>query len=205
MSNRAIKLVDFYSLEENDNFLLFRSLKEKCYHLFKIFEDNNIPYYDEIIGIQNVIENNLQTRKVEYNIFKKLVEADETGIFLSKINVIFQNEEQSQKIYNELLNDFNKCKNRFEQFENIVSFYETFFKKSKAREIEIIKKTLIEYQNKNISEIINVDNFFENVNDAKLVQLIKALSPIEVMLLPITTFFNLVHPMKALSLIRVMG
>ena len=44
--------------------------------------------------------------------------------------------------------------------DDIVSFYETFYKMSKEREIEIIKNVLNEFKNKNISEIVEVKDFF---------------------------------------------
>ena len=57
--------------------------------------------------------------------------------------------------------------------EDIVSFYETFYKKSKEREIEIIKNALNEYKNKTISEIMEVKDFFEKEKDFNLEEAIE--------------------------------
>ena len=165
LSDRDLKNKDFYCIGENDDFLLYKLFFEKCQHLFNLPEINTSTYFLKITSIRSKLENDLKNKDVEYNIIKKIIEVDKNGEFLDKIKVVIQNEEQSINIYKELLNDFGICQEKFKELENIVAFYQAFFLNSKENEIKIIINILKEYQVKNISEIIQVSNFFEKDNN----------------------------------------
>ena len=165
ISNRALKSTDFYSIEENYNFTLYKLFIEKCKNLFNIEEISTSVYFNEIITVQNNIENDLKNKNVEYNIMKTIIEADKNEEFLNKIKVVIQNEEQAKKIYNELCIEFEKCKEKLNELENAALFNEAFFQKSKENEIKMIRNLINKYQNKNISELILVFTSFEKDNN----------------------------------------
>ena len=161
LDNRVLKSEDFYDIEENDNFNLFKLFIESCKNMLSEDEINSGLYYMEGIIIQNNITNDLQKKDILYNKINKIFEADKNNRFLNKIKVIIQNEKQSEQIYKDLKDNYQKCKIEFKKMENIIDFYEAFYKKTKAREINLVKKVLNELQNKNISEIIQKNDFFE--------------------------------------------
>ena len=162
LGNRIFKEKDFYEIGENNNFIFYKKFMEKCKDYFQIPEINAGIYYNEVIMTQNKIFNDLKKKEVEYNKILQLIEKDENNSFLNKIKVITQNEKEGETIYNELLTAYQDCRKKYKQLDDLINFYEAFYKNIKVREIEIIKKVLNEFNTKKISEIITEKNYFIN-------------------------------------------
>ena len=162
LDDRVLKYEDFYDTNENDNFTLFKLFIESCKNMLSEEEISSGLYYMEGIIIQNNITNELKQKDILYNKLNKIFEADKNDRFLNKIKVIIQDEEQSKQIYKDLKVDYEKCKIRFKEMENVVDFFEAFYMKTKAREINIVKKALNELKNKKLSEIVQINNVFDS-------------------------------------------
>ena len=96
--------------------------------------------------------------EIQYNILNNLLGNDDN--FYKKILVITQNKEEADKIYNNLKENMNICDKKLEELRIIEDFYTTFYTMTKEHIIDLIKEKTIQLKNKNISEIIKIDNIF---------------------------------------------
>ena len=149
---------DFYQREETKNYLLFKLFFEKCNDLLKNNEIAKGEYLFQTVIIKNKIFNDLQMSEIQYNILNNLLGNDDN--FYKKILVITQNKEEADKIYNNLKENMNICDKKLEELRIIEDFYTTFYTMTKEHIIDLIKEKTIQLKNKNISEIIKIDNIF---------------------------------------------
>ena len=158
MEDFTLKENDFYQKNENKNFILFKYFFQKCNKIIENIEINNGKYLNKSIKIKNKILNNLEKSQLKYNVIINLF--DEDNSFYKKILVIYDgNEKKSKEIYNKIKNDIDKCKQKISIFEKIEDYYNTFLKKTKKDLIIIINFKLKELKQKNLEEIIELDEF----------------------------------------------
>ena len=155
---------DFYQKEETQRFLLFKLFFERCNELLMNQEIANAEYLYQTLLIKSKILNDLQNNKVQYNVINNLM-SDENDSFFKKILIITQNKEEADKIYSKFKENMNSCNKIFEELRIVEEFYTTFYSVTKEDKIDLIKKKVIELKNKNICEIIKINNIFEENNE----------------------------------------
>ena len=182
MENKILTEEEFYQKEESKNFILFKYFFEKCNDLIKNEEILTGKYCLESVKIKSKIENDLSKSQVKFEIMNNLIDYD---TFYKKILIIYDKDEQKSKnIYDKIKNDLQSCNKLFLKFEKIKDFYNTFLKNTKLTIINSIKQALNQLKQKNLDEILKLDektiieNFFyvfqkflgyENLNETNLV------------------------------------
>ena len=164
---------DFYQKGETQNFVLFKLFFEKCQNLLNNKNISDGDFIKKSINLKNKIYKDLNDLQIKYGTINNLMDKKEKESFYKKILVITnEKEEEASKIYDSIEKNLNDCKIKFEKFEVIEEFYNTFYGTSKRDLINLIKDKLNEYKQKNINEILNFDENklinFEgfNYNDA---------------------------------------
>ena len=166
LNNQIMTEKDFYQKEETKSFVLFKLFFEKCNDLLKNNAIAGGVYLLQTVLIKNKIFNDLQNCDVQYNIINSLMEEGENDkIFYKKIQIITENKAEADKIYKKLKDNLNICNKKFEELRMIEDFYTSFYSLTKENIIELVKKKTLELKNKNISEIIKIDNIFEGNKD----------------------------------------
>ena len=157
MDNMIVKENEFYQKEDTPNFLLFKLFFEKCGELIKNKDVSQGKYLNESVLIKSKVLDDLKNNKIIYEVANNLI--DENNSFYQKIFVVTdQKEVEANKIYDKIKNNVDICKKKFEKFAIIEDFYNTFYNNSKKKIINLIKDALNEYKQKNINEIINIDD-----------------------------------------------
>lgn len=156
---------DFYQKEENLNYQLFKLFLEKCTLLIKNKELYEGQYLIQTIKIQSKIHDQLLNKNVEYEKINILIQSKKKEDFYNRMKVIIQKESETKNIYNNLVESLEKCREKFNEFNNIEDFYNTFYKESKKNLIEKIKERIKKYKEKNISEILEVNNFLSDIKE----------------------------------------
>ena len=163
MDNMIVKEEDIYQREETQNFLLFKLFLEKCKELINNKEVSEGKYLNQSFLIKSKVEDDLKNSRIKYDVCANLI--DENNSFYERILVIFdRNEDDAKKIYEKIKENLNICKNKFDKFEQIEDFYNTFYNNSKRDVINMIKNKLKIYKQKTIEEIAKLDegNFINN-------------------------------------------
>ena len=179
MNNMIAKEADFYLKEETPNFLLFKLFFEKCGDLMKEGKLSDGTYLIESLDIKKKMQDNYTNFTVKYDIVSNLI-ADENS-FYKKIFVIFDEEEkQAKKIFANIKEAIQKCVKKFELFEIMVDYYNTFFANTKKGLINLIKVSLNKLKQSKVNEIINLDeknfiiyngfNFNESIEESKKIR-----------------------------------
>ena len=149
---------DFYQKGETQNFVLFKLFYEKCKHLLNNKNISNGNFIKKSNDLKNKIYNDLNNFQIKYGVMINLMDKNEKDSFYKKILVITdEKEEEAKKIYDAIEKNLNICKNKFEKFEVIEEFYNTFYGISKKDLINVIKDKLNEYKQKNIDEILKIN------------------------------------------------
>ena len=156
MQNKILTEEEFYQTNESKNFILFKYFFEKCTDLIKNEEILNGKYCLESVKVKSKIEDDLLKSQVKFEIMNNLIDNDNS--FYKKILIIYDKDEQKAKtIYEKIKNDLQSCHNLFFKFEKIKNFYITFLKNTKQTIIDLIKQTLNQLKQKNIDEILKLD------------------------------------------------
>ena len=169
LNNKILTEEEFYQKEETENFLLLKLFFQKCNELINNKDISDGRYLRESLSIRNKISNNLFNSRVKYDVINNLID---DNIFYQKIVVILD-KDSAKNIYNKLKENFQICQKKFEELEIIEDYYTTFFSYSKREIILLIKQKLEEFKQKNICDIINCDNFFNDNNEFNLAQAIE--------------------------------
>ena len=169
LDNIILKEEEFYQIEDTVNFLLFKLFFQKCKDFLDDPKINQGKYLKDSLIIKCKINNDLNNKRVKYNIVNNLMNEDKK--LYNKMLVI--SEGDTERIYNNLKKSLIICKTKFDELEQIVNYYTTFFYSSKKDLIELIKYTLNEFKQKNICNIIECKNFFKDNNNFDLDQAIK--------------------------------
>ncbi len=74
---------DFYQIEENKNFLLFKIFFEKCSDLIKNDEILEGKYLIESLKIKSKISDDLEKSQLKFELIDNLI--DENNLFYNKI------------------------------------------------------------------------------------------------------------------------
>ena len=163
MDNMIAKEKDFYQKEESENFLLFKLFFQKCGELLKNKDISQGKYLYESIMLKSKLLDDLKNCKIKYDLANNLI--DENNLFYQKIFVISdENEKQTKDIYDKIKENLKICKQKFDKFEIIEDFYNTFYNNSKNKTIKLIKEKLNDLKQKNIEELIKLEerNFIIN-------------------------------------------
>lgn len=155
---------DFYQKEDTQSYLLFKLFFEKCNDLLKNVEIAGGEYLYNTVKIKNKIFNDLKNNDVQYNIVNNLMSENDDRLY-KKILVITEDKKEADNIYNKFKENMNICDKKFEDLRMIEDFYTTFYSQTKENIIDLIKQKMIELKNSNISEIIKLQNIFENNNE----------------------------------------
>ena len=124
-----------------------------------------INYYIESIKTISKIDCDLMNKNVKFEIIKNLLsDENKENIFLNKIKLIDNDMSRGKKILEGLKQSLDECIKKLNPLEMIYNYYNQFYKESKKNQIKLIKHKLKELSEKNISEILNQNNFF-NDND----------------------------------------
>jgi len=166
---------DFYNIKENKNFRFFELFIEKHEEILvknRFVSQAKGDYFIKSLKMKDKILNDLEENKIKYNQINKLIEIEDNIIikgedlelkikenpFFKRILVISgKNEKKSIELYKTLRENFLICKKKFQTFEIIKEFYNTFYSLSKRQIINKIKKRLDELSEANINEIFNLD------------------------------------------------
>ena len=171
MNNMIVNENDFYQKEESQNFLLFKLFFEKCRDLIEKGKLSDGTYLIESLDMKNKFKEQITNNKIKYDIIKNLI--DENNSLYQKIFVVFDEEEgNAKKAYDKIKENMKIVEKKFEQFEIILDYLNTFFSNSKKNVINLIKNSLNKLKQSNINEIINLDeNKFIQDNDFNLERL----------------------------------
>ena len=122
MNKMIMKEEEFYSKEENENYLFFKLFFEKCKDLLKINEISTGIYLDESMLIKSKISTDLSENKIKYDITYNLMDKENT--FYKKILVITdQDEKEAKKIYDKINESLKICEEKIKKFELIEEFF----------------------------------------------------------------------------------
>jgi len=138
MDNMIVKKDDCYQKEETQNLLLFKLFFEKCRGLLNDQDISEGKYLNQSMLIKIKIEDDLKQSIIRYDVYNNLI--DENNSFYKKILVILDGKEN--KIYEKIKGNVNICRNKFDKFEKIKDFYDTFYYSSKKEIIKLIKEKL---------------------------------------------------------------
>ena len=172
MNNMIVNENDFYQKEETPNFLLFKLFFEKCGDIINEGKLSDGTYYIQSLDMKNKMKQHFTNLTIKYDILSNLL-ADNDSLY-KKIFVIFDEEEERAKEIHEIIkNAIKECINKFETFEIILDYLNTFFSIKKKELINLIKNSLNKlkqstvYEIKNLEEskFINYEGF--NLNELK--------------------------------------
>ena len=113
--------------------------------------------------IKTKVEDDLKQSTIRYDVCNNLM--DENNSFYKRILVILDGkEDEAKKIYEKIKGNINICRNKFDKFENMEDYYNTFYYNSKKEIIKLIKEKLKELNQSNIKDIVSLDesNFIQN-------------------------------------------
>ena len=154
---------DFYKNEITLNFKLFKSFLEKYHLIIKNKEIYKGEYLVKIGEIKSKIYNDLKTNDIEYEKIHNLITPKSGKIFLEKMKVVIQDNKEATNLYNNLKNNVEKCRQKFDELNNFIDFFSTFYKESQKDLLEIIQEKIIENKKKKISELLKIQNFLSDV------------------------------------------
>ena len=157
MDNFIINEDDFYQKEENSKFILYKLFYEKKSEIIKKNEKLlEGKYVIETMKLTTKIDNDLNSGNINYELIDNLI--DEDNSLYNKILIINNyNKENADKLYNKIKTYLKICKYKFNIFEKIIEFYQTFYKETKRGLYTEIKLKIKNYKEKNIIDIINLD------------------------------------------------
>ena len=171
MSKFIMTEEDFYQKEENERFKLFKLFWEKCRHLYKNPLLSEGKYLNETSIIKNKLIYDINRNDINYELINNLIEEPE---FKEKLKCLFLNERiKTDNIFSSLKKNIDICRKRFEDLEKLNDYLNSFFSTTKKREIELINKALFKYKQKNVSEIMDTENFFEDAEDFDIEELLE--------------------------------
>ena len=159
LEKNILTVNDFYLKEENLNYQLFKLFLEKCTQLIKNKDLYNGQYLIQTIKIQSKLDDDLKKNNVEYEKLNNLIINKKKEEFFKRMKVVIENDNEAKNIYNNLLSNYEKCEKKFREFNKYEEFYNTFYNESKKKLIEKIKERIKQYREKNISEILKINNF----------------------------------------------
>ena len=172
MNNMIASENDFYQKEESPKFQLFKLFFEKCGDLMRDGKLTDGTYLVQSLDLKQKMKNNFTKYTIKYDILSNLIADNDS--FYKKIFVIFDEEEKTAKqIHNNIKETIKKCIKKFEIFETILDYLNTFYSNTKKDLINIIKRSLNQLKQSNVNEIINLDenNFIKykgfNLNECK--------------------------------------
>ena len=143
---------DFYNIEDNKIFLLFKSFFEECRD---IIDNNDIVAKGKFLyqskSIKKKILKNLEENNILYFMTRNLI--DENDSFYKKILVIIDNENKAKEIYENFKKNIQKCDRLLKYKSKIENYYLYFFKSSKSDLINLMQADFNGYEILSISEI----------------------------------------------------
>ena len=176
MNNMIASEKDFYQKERTPKFLLFKLFFEKCGDLISQGKISDGTYLIESLDLKSKMKDNFINFTIKYEILINLI-ADNEALY-NKIFVIFDEEEKKAKeVHQNVKEKLKECSKKFEVFEAILDFLNTFYSNTKKELISLIKQSLNNLKQWNVDKIIKLDenNFinYRGFNLEKLKELSK--------------------------------
>ena len=161
---------DFYQKEENQRYQLFNLFIEKSYDLFKNPEISGGKYLKGISLVKSELMNEIIRRDISYELIINLINEES---FYKKGETIFYNENLDvEYIFDRLKKDIEICTKKFKEVESVKEYLNCYFNDdTKKKKIKLINEILLKYKKKKISEIVVINNFFDNSKDLDLKKL----------------------------------
>ena len=148
--------IDFYQKEETPKFLLFKLFFEKCGDLIIDGKLADGTYLVQSLDIKNKMKDNFFNYKIKYDLLSNLL-ADENS-FYKKLFVVFDEEEKTSKqIHEKIKGAIQECLTKFETFEKILDYLNTFYSNTKKDLINSIKNSLNTLKQWRVNEILKLD------------------------------------------------
>ena len=146
MSKFIMSEEDFYQKEENGKYQLFKLFWERCGNLYRNPNISDGKYLNETAIIRNKIIYDINKQNIVYELINNLIDEPQ---FKEKFNALFINEKVDlNKIFNELKENVEFCREQFDQLEKINDYLNSFFSNTKKQEIQLINEKLININKK---------------------------------------------------------
>ena len=154
---------DFYKKIETKNFILFKYFLE-CNDLIEDEELSEGKYLKKSIELKNEILEDLKNNRLIFDLIDDLI--DEQNILYEKILIIVNKDETTAtKIVDKIKEGLNECQKKLDNFVKIKEYYQAFFEDDKKDLIDIIEEKIFELRQKNINDIVlmNEKTFIGNL------------------------------------------
>ena len=156
MNNMIATEKDFYQKEESPKYLLFKLFFEKCGDLINEGKLADGTYLVESLDLKKKLKDNFTLMTIKYDLLTNLM-ADENS-FYKKIFVIFDEDEgKAKEIFQRIKESIQECLQKFEIFEIILDYYNTFFNNTKKELVISIKNSLNNLKQWRVNEIMKLD------------------------------------------------
>ena len=167
LDNFDISIDDFITLEETDNYKLFKELIEN-----NLMKDKRIlkrNYSKEILNNSKFCLSKISEGNIKYNIIKDFIDNKQENILFDRIKLL----------YNFLLdNNYEKCENLIKEYflesdrlindlDLLYKDFSTFFPKDKKDLISLLEKDISNLKSENLNYIKNNKNKYEQYSEYK--------------------------------------
>jgi hypothetical protein len=114
IDTKILKETDFYTKNETPNFEFFKLF---CENISKEFEEKlrGCNYIEETTLVKSKIIEDLKNKNIQFEKINGLISDDNT--FFEKIKVLVNNNEEAEKVFKDLKESLEKCKQKFQQLE----------------------------------------------------------------------------------------
>ena len=160
LNHLILRKEDFFAKEENKSYLLFKLFFQKIVKIEKNSYIQNTKYFLDSLKIKSEIIDDLKSNKLKYDLVNNLI--DENDTFYKKILAINDKEIEAIVLYNNLKINFKICNIKIKQMENILNYYNLFYKNYKKHLIDIIKEKIKDIKQKNINELVLLFNIVDD-------------------------------------------
>jgi hypothetical protein len=156
MNNMIATEKDFYQKEESPKYLLFKLFFEKCGDLINEGKLADGTYLVESLDLKKKLKDNFTLMTIKYDLLTNLMADDNS--FYKKIFVIFDEDEgKAKEIFQRIKESIQECLQKFEIFEIILDYYNTFFNNTKKELVISIKNSLNNLKQWRVNEIMKLD------------------------------------------------
>ena len=152
--------IDNYILNEDD---FYSSVKSTNFQLYELFVTNgyinnenyyNTKYFGKIAKITSKLYFNIKELKIPFLLLSDLIDKNRDE-FLNRLNLILTNENTNLiDLYNEVMDNLNKCKDKIFKLDKIYNYLNYFEKKASSELINKLQMIINKLRNMKINEII---------------------------------------------------
>ena len=168
------KIIEKFLYKEED--IYSEEISPPNFELYKLFVENNFInndsylytlYFDEISKLNSKIFLNMKDLKISFLKISNLVKKHKEKIFLSKMEIIFINEENKpDELFKNICVKFEECTNKIKKLENLEDYLICFEQKKEEQLINQIQEIIRNLKNRNIKQILEESetNKIENLD-----------------------------------------